>query len=285
MKFGPVPLDAAEGAVLAHALTLGGLVLKKGRVLSAQDLRDLADSGADEIVAVRYEPGDIAEDAAVAGIAACLAGSGLRAGPAFTGRCNLHAEAAGVLVLDRAVIDALNRIDEAITLATLTPFAVVEPGQIVATIKIIPFAASETAVAAWERASARLRVAPFIPHRIALVQTLLPGMKGSTLEKGALVTHQRVAALGSALVDEIRCPHHMEAVAMAIAGQIAAGAELVLVTGASAIVDRRDVIPAAITAAGGEIGHFGMPVDPGNLLLVGRVGAVPVLGLPGCALA
>ena len=43
------------------------------------------------------------------------------------------------------------------------------------------------------------------------------------------------------------------------------------------------MIPAAIVACGGEIDHFGMPVDPGNLMLMGRIGAVPVLGLPGCA--
>jgi molybdenum cofactor cytidylyltransferase len=73
------------------------------------------------------------------------------------------------------------------------------------------------------------------------------------------------------------------ALAALIAEMLTAGAELVLVAGASAIVDRRDVIPAAITRQGGTIEHFGMPVDPGNLLLMGRVGAVPVLGLPGCA--
>ena len=43
------------------------------------------------------------------------------------------------------------------------------------------------------------------------------------------------------------------------------GAELVIVFGASAIADRRDVIPAAIERVGGSIEHFGMPVDPGNL--------------------
>ena len=64
---------------------------------------------------------------------------------------------------------------------------------------------------------------------------------------------------------------------------VAAGHGLVMVSGASAIVDRRDVIPAAIERAGGVVEHFGMPVDPGNLMLLGRVGHVPVLGLPGCA--
>jgi molybdenum cofactor cytidylyltransferase len=58
---------------------------------------------------------------------------------------------------------------------------------------------------------------------------------------------------------------------------------MAIVFGASAIADRRDVIPAALEAIGGRVEHFGMPVDPGNLLMIGSVGATPVLGAPGCA--
>jgi molybdenum cofactor cytidylyltransferase len=55
------------------------------------------------------------------------------------------------------------------------------------------------------------------------------------------------------------------------------------VFGASAIADRRDVIPAALESIGGRIAHFGMPVDPGNLLMIGDADGHPVLGAPGCA--
>ncbi|HEX7839486.1 MAG TPA: NTP transferase domain-containing protein, partial [Kofleriaceae bacterium] len=56
-----------------------------------------------------------------------------------------------------------------------------------------------------------------------------------------------------------------------------------LVLGASAIMDRRDVIPSALERAGGEIVRLGMPVDPGNLLMLGRLGTRWVIGVPGCA--
>jgi molybdenum cofactor cytidylyltransferase len=35
--------------------------------------------------------------------------------------------------------------------------------------------------------------------------------------------------------------------------------------------------------AGGKVEHFGMPVDPGNLMLIGEVGSARVIGAPGCA--
>src|SRR6202011_4010190 len=73
------------------------------------------------------------------------------------------------------------------------------------------------------------------------------------------------------------------ALVRALEGSLKSGAELVIVFGASAIADKRDVIPAAVEAIGGRIEHFGMPVDPGNLLLIGEARNRPVLGAPGCA--
>jgi molybdenum cofactor cytidylyltransferase len=287
MRFGEVPVGKAEGAILVHSLRLSTAVLRKGRILSAADIGEIRAARIAAITVVQLEPGDIREDDAAQRIAANVAGANIATSPAFTGRANLFAEARGLLVFDRDRLDHLNLVDEAVTLGTLPPFAVVEARQMVATVKIIPFAVSQAAV---ERAAdfaadggPLLRVAAFVPCRVALIQTRLPGLKESILDKTREVTAQRLAALGSTLAAEERCAHEVADLAPRIAAAIAAGAEIVLVHGASAIVDRRDVIPAAIVAAGGEIEHFGMPVDPGNLLLLGRIGEVPVLGLPGCA--
>ena len=288
MIFGRRPISQALGAVLAHAVSIGERRLKKGRVLDVEDLAQLEAAGIAEVVAAVLEPDDVAEDAAATRAAALLFGPGLSAGAAFTGRVNLFADVPGLLTLERDEIDRLNQIDEALTVATLPPLAPVEPGQMVATVKIIPFSAPERHVAAWERIAAGgarppLGLAPFRPRPVALVQTLLPGLKPSVLDKTVEVTRRRLAALGSPLVSERRVEHTAAAVADGLAAALAEGARLILIAGASAIIDRRDVIPAGLVAAGGRIEHFGMPVDPGNLMLLGTHGDVPVLGLPGCA--
>jgi molybdenum cofactor cytidylyltransferase len=287
MKFGEVPIDEAEGAILAHSLKLGTTVLKKGRVLSRADLDAIAAAGLAHIVVARLEPGDLREDEAAGRIAAAAAGPNITVANAFTGRANLFAEARGLLVFDRDRLDHLNLVDEAVTLGTLPPFAVVEPRQMVATVKIIPFAVPETAVTrAADFAAAGeplLRVAAFVPRDVALIQTRLPGLKESILDKTRAVTEQRLAALGCRLVSEERCDHTAADLAPHIAAAVKSGADLVFVHGASVIVDRRDVIPEAVVAAGGRIDHFGMPVDPGNMLLMCHIGDTPVLGLPGCA--
>ena len=118
---------------------------------------------------------------------------------------------------------------------------------------------------------------------VGLVSTLLPGGKKSLLDKNLQALTGRLAHMGDNPVLERRCAHDADDVAGMIRELIGLGCSPVFIFGASAIVDRRDVIPAGIEAAGGEVLHVGMPVDPGNLLLLGRVGDVPVVGLPSCA--
>jgi molybdenum cofactor cytidylyltransferase len=285
MRFGTFPLGEAEGAILVHSLRAGGRLFKKGRVLAKADLEALAAAGHDQVTAARLEPGDVPEDIAATRVARAFAGEGLRLSAAFTGRTNLYAEKSGVVVLDPAGIDRVNGIDEAVTVATLSPYSVVAPGEMVATVKIIPYAAPEWAVAAATVAAraSPIRVAPFEPKRVALISTQLPGQKPSLLDKNRSALEERLAPLGGTLVFERRTPHDAGAVADALKSAEAQAPELLFVFGASAITDRRDVIPAGIVAAGGEVSHFGMPVDPGNLLLLGELHGRPVVGLPSCA--
>src|SRR5205085_554666 len=276
MKFGEVPLGEAEGAILAHSLKLGATALKKARVLTHADLDVIAGAGLQRIVVARLEPGDVGEDEAAQRVAEVAAGDGVETATSFTGRANLFAKTRGLLVFEPERIDRLNLVDEAITLGTLPPYAVVEPRQMVATVKIIPFAAPEVAVARCVETAAAggplLRVAAFQPRMVGLIQTRLPGLKESILAKTREVTEGRLSALGCKLLLEERCPHEAAALAALIRDAFGHSIEILLIHGASAILDRRDVIPAAIVASGGRIDHFGMPVDPGNLLLLGHVG-------------
>jgi len=287
MKFGEVPVAEAEGAILAHSLRIGTIALKKARVLSRADLDLITEAGLSRIVVARLEAGDVGEDEAARLVAASAAGDEIEPAAPFTGRANLFAKARGLLVFDRERLDRLNLVDEAITLGTLPPFAVVEPRMMVGTVKIIPFAAPaeavERCVEAARSVGPLLRVAPFQPHSVGLIQTRLPGLKESILDKTREVTEGRLKALGCRLVIEERCGHETAELAPLIRDAMGHGIDILLIHGASAILDRRDVIPAAIVAAGGRVDHFGMPVDPGNLLLLGHVNARPVLGLPGCA--
>jgi len=285
MKFGPVPPHEALGATAVHTIRQNSLVLKKGTLIGPAEVKALEAAGIPQVVVARLERGDVPEDEAAAAIAAAVAGLGVRIDRAFTGRANLFAENAGVLVVDKDGIDRLNQVDEAITFATLPACKPVVPGEMIATVKIIPFAvgnAARDAALAVAKPSF-LRVAPYNVKKIGVISTLLPGLSSKVVDKTLKITQERLAPAGASIVAERRVPHDQAALAKALDEVLNDGAELVVVFGASAIADRRDVIPAAVEAIGGRIEHFGMPVDPGNLMLIGTARGQPLIGAPGCA--
>ncbi len=286
MRFGPVPLAEAEGAVLAHTHRLPAGMLRKGTILDAAAIANLHEAGYQKVVAARLDPGDVGEAEAARRLGDALAAPGLRPTKPTNGRVNLAAETAGLLRIDPQLIDALNAEDESLTIGTLPNSTVVATGTLVATIKVIPFSAPGDAIARAEaiaRGAPVLTLHPFRPLRTGLVMSRLPGLKDSILAGTVEATAARVAGFGGTLLPARTCAHEEAAIAAELRALLEQGADLLLVAGASAVVDRRDVGPAGIVAAGGEIERFGMPVDPGNLICVGRIGHRPALVLPGCA--
>jgi molybdenum cofactor cytidylyltransferase len=279
-------LDEAEGAILAHGAFAGKRKLQKGHKLSREDITALREARVATVAGFRLEADDVGEDQAADRIAEAAAGPHTTRSAAFTGRCNLFAGADGVVAYDRERLDALNLMDEAITIAALPPFEPVREGQMIATVKIIPFAVDRVPLErglAFLKGDPLLSVAPYRGLKVGLIETIIPGGRNKPADKLVRVTSDRLASVGATFAETGQCAHEGPEVASLLSAQLAAGCDLVLIAGASATTDRRDVVPAGIVAAGGVIDHFGMPVDPGNLLLLAHAGDVPVVGLPGCA--
>jgi molybdenum cofactor cytidylyltransferase len=299
VKFGPVAIADAHGCVLAHSVRLPDGTLKKGLLLGEAELQRLAAAGIDHIAAARLEADDVPEDVAALQVARALGGADVEIGNAGTGRVNLYARNAGLMVLDAARIHATNVVHEGLTVATLQPDSPVEQGQMLATVKIIPYAVPRLAVeqvlqslrgaAAADSGRRALRVAAWGNLPVGLVMTRTPETAESMLNKMREAVAGRLAPLGATLVVEHIVPHDDDAIAQALHDLMhhAAAPLLLLVSGIAATVDRRDVVPLAIVRAGGRVLHAGMPVDPGNLLVLGELPAAtapyPVIGIPTCA--
>lgn len=281
MRFGPVPLWQAEGAILAHSVALPEGRLRKGCTLGPDEITQLRAAGLTEVIAARLDPDDLHEDAAALAIATALvpdpeaAGLDLRA--VGTGRVNLHARSAGVLdvLVDR--VNALNAVDPMITFATVPRWQRLRAGEMAATVKIIAYGVAQSSVTAASTAANRaLRLRPARLRRVALVETHTdPNAK----PLGADAITQRLAALGAGLTTHLHSPHRQADLSATLAG---VEAELILILTASATSDPHDVAPEAVRRAGGSVDRFGMPVDPGNLLFLGSLKGTPVIGLPGC---
>lgn len=282
MRFGPVSLSEAEGAILAHSVALPDGRLRKGCVLGPPDLARLQAAGQSRVVVARLGPGDLHEDAAALAIAGALVpdpqAAGLDLRPVGTGRVNLHARAAGVVEVLANRVEALNAVDPLVTLATVPRWQRVKAGEMVATVKIIAYGVAEASVAAACRAGAdALRLHAARLGSAVLVETHIDP---AARQLGVEAITRRLAALDAGLADHLHAPHREAELAAVLSG--IRDAELILILTASATSDPEDIAPAAVRRAGGSIERFGMPVDPGNLLFLGSLNGTPVVGLPGC---
>ncbi len=284
MKFASVKLDKALGHILAHSVSVGNGVLKKGITLDRKDVDKLKALRRDTVTVAMLEHGDVAENEAAEILAGGFQSAGIKSTTAFAGRVNLIAENDGVFVLNAQIIDSFNAIDEAITLATLQNFTRVRKGTLLATLKIIPYGVLKVKI---DRALKSIgkdcfRLAAFSPKTCDIILTRTDGFKPSLLVKAEKVLKDRIAPLQLIVGSCIIVDHTDQAVSIALTS---AKNDLVLILGASATSDRLDVIPSGIIAAGGQVDRFGMPVDPGNLLVLGKHQDRTVIGLPGCVRA
>lgn len=282
MRFGPVPVSQAEGAILAHSVQLKARRLRKGAVLTPDHLAQLTEAGIPEVTVARLDAEDVHEDAAALALAEALVpnpeAAHVALGPATTGRVNLHAAALGIAEIDAEAIHAVNAIDPMITVATVPLWQRMTLKGLMATVKIISYAVPQDALSrAVTAAQGAISLRPTRLRTAHLVQTVVDGQGPG---KGYDAIANRCAALGVELGPQSVARHEVAPLAQAL---LATDAELLLILTGSATSDSRDVAPEAVRAAGGEVLHFGMPVDPGNLLFVGRIGTRPVIGLPGCA--
>lgn len=283
MKFGPLPIDQAEGAILAHSLQLESRKIAKGTALTAADLRNLAAAGLSEVIVARLEEGDLHEDAAAQALARAIvpdeAAQGLRLSGVGAGRVNLYAKTCGVVQLDRARLEGVNAVDPMISIATVPEYHRVDEGGMIATIKIIAYGVPQAKLEQAARdAGGALRVLPPVYRNATLIETRVT--EDIPSDKGRAAMAGRLHRMGMELTDRVVVPHREQELAEAIA---AAPGEVIMVLTGSATSDPMDVAPQALRRAGGEVTRFGMPVDPGNLLFLGRFGRKPVIGLPGCA--
>ena len=283
MKFGPVALCDANGAILAHSVKAGERKLRKGVTLTPEHIAELQQAGLTEVTVARLGPGDSHEDDAAAMLAAALvpdpSQANLRVTEAFTGRVNLLAKGPGVAVLDTDALQRFNQVNPMITVATVPQYQQMTAGGMVATIKVISYAVPLSDVRnATQQAQDAIRLSVPKYTNAGLVVTEIAG--GPSNEKGIAAIRNRVEALGMDLSEVQVVPHRMDDLTASLSS---ISGEIVLILTGSATSDENDVAPASVRAAGGIVDRFGMPVDPGNLLFLGSSGDRPIIGLPGCA--
>ncbi len=289
MRFEYVSLPLAVGLVLAdNVIVEGRRVLRKGVCIGERERGRLELAGVQRVTVARFDPTDIGEEVAALRVAVAAASpeSGVVARSQGGGRVSLRARHAGVWRVDVRRLQRVNTSQQ-VTLATLSPGAVVASQQLVATLKVIPLAVPESLLARVEAEASGglLSVGRFHPRKVSLLVFGDATRRRALLRGYGQALGDRLGRWGVSSLETVYVSLRGRGEAMlaqAIEQALGRGAEMLLLAGETATMDIDDLAPRAVHLAGGRVEAVGAPVFPGNLLLLARVGGAAVVGLPGC---
>lgn len=285
MIFGNWPIEETEGAVLGYAIAAGAHSFRKGTLLTRDHLDILKQQGITHILAARLEDDDLGENEAALAVGEVLISENIEAGKPITGRINLFARHTGLFHADAATIDTINLLDPCISIATLRNDCRVESGQMVATVKIIPFAVPSELIKnlhAVQNINKAIDVRPFNAVKIGIIQSQLPSIRKTVLDKTSELISRRAGHNHGCVVAEHRVAHEQGVLSQSI-NEIVKDCDLIVIFSASSIADKADIVPRAIVGSGGNILRIGVPVDPGNLLVLAKLGEKYIVVAPGSA--
>lgn len=287
MKVAKVPVQEGLGHILLHnqAGSDGRKVLKKGQRLTSTDIAQLQDLGREHIYVAVLADDDFDENEAARRLGQAMTKSGLKPSSATTGRVNLIATMTGLFKVNVERLLAFNDIT-GITLATIPDNTPVQPKTMTGTIKIIPYGVSRANLEAAEVMAAEtslVAVKPFTVGRAVLITTGSTEAHQKVIESFTPALRDRLASYNTEMIEGPYVSEDEAEISQALQWALSSGGEMILIAGETSIMDAEDITPRAIKTVGGKIEHYGMPVEPGNLMLLAYWGDVPIVGAPGCA--
>jgi hypothetical protein len=301
-----IKTEEALGRILCHDMTrivpgeYKGTRFRKGQVIRAEDIPVLLDMGKEYLYVWEKSEGMLHEEEGAVWLRDLCMGENLRASPVREGKIELFAECQGLFKINPQKLIALNGID-GIAAITVWGNRNITAGEKAAVLKIIPLLIEKAKLeGAAEICGGEkiLRVIPYVPKRAGLIITGSEVYHKRIPESGAALVRQKLAAFPAECAETIILPDNHEEITAAILGMIGRGLDLIICTGGMS-VDPDDRTPLAIKNSGARIVSYGLPVNPGTMLMLayyekgstdgagGMNGVpsrkpVPVLGLPAC---
>lgn len=283
-----VAVEKAVGTALAHDLTqiipggFKGSRFQKGHVVQPEDIPVLLSMGKKHLFVLELGADDVHEDDAARRIALSAAGENVTLMPKGEGKVQLHAACTGILKIDVEKLEALIDDDE-VMFATIHQNIVVQEGAQLAGTRVIPLFVREEVVRRAEQIGPLVSVKPLYAHKIGLVTTGSEIYHHVIEDKFGDILRQKFSLLGSTVIDQTFADDDEQMIAAQIKAHAQKGAQLIAVTGGMS-VDPDDRTPAGIRRAGVQIESYGAPILPGAMFLLGYLGDIPVVGLPGCVM-
>jgi len=290
----------AVGTVLAHDITeigsgeFKGRAFKKGHIVRKEDVCHLQRLGKEHLFVLNIDDDEIHEDDAAFALASALMGEGvkIKGGP-NEGKINIIAERDGLLKINKDALLAFNMLGD-VMCATIHSNVVVKKGQTVAGTRAIPLIVKKDIVKAAVRIASHhhpplangggiIQVKEIRKPKAGVVITGNEVYYGRIKDAFSIIIKNKIEAIGGKMIGTYYAPDDESFIEARLTELINAGADLLITTGGMS-VDPDDVTRFAISNLGVDDITYGSAVLPGAMFLVAYHDAIPILGIPACAM-
>lgn len=286
-----VKVQDAVGLTLCHDITkmvdgFKGAAFKRGHVITEDDIPQLLDIGKQHVFIWEENAGEIHEEDAARRLSAMTAVAGAHYGSISEGKVQLFADEDGMFRVDKALLEAVNRIGD-ITITTLPDHYPVRKGDRMVSMRIVPLVTEERQIEEAEALCRGRQLYDLRPFRALKAGIIITGSEiyhGRIKDKFEAVARAKLAQYPAEVIGVRVCDDDLEMITGAGRDLLAAGADLLIFSGGMS-VDPDDLTPSAIRAMGAEIVSYGVPSQPGNMTLVAYLGGAALLGVPGAAIS
>ncbi|MGX7092234.1 molybdopterin-binding protein [Hutsoniella sourekii] len=287
-----IRVEEAVGKRLLHDITaikpdgFKGREFKRGHLIQEADIPRLKDIGKDHVFVGELEPGQVHEEDAAKALAEWVTGPNIEAGPPSEGKIALKSQVDGLFVLDRESLDAINSVGD-YTLATRWNLSPVQAGDTLVGLRIVPLLTEQDqvdrAVAIAQAGQPVFQVVSYQTLKIGVIITGSEVYHGRIQDRFEPVLRDKFSDFPTEILGFTKCPDDLDHISQALEAYLSQDADLVILTGGMS-VDPDDLTPTAIRQSGAQVISQGVPVQPGNMLMLAQLGSSYLLGLPGASI-
>ena len=280
-----LPLNECLKYTLAHSIIANEKKIRKGTILKKKDLTALEKAGIKKIYVFKNSLNDIVENSAANKIAKYLSDNNVICKKAINGRADLYSKENGMVYFDKKKLTSLNFQNLDIAVSMLKVESIVKKNQLIGNVKILPYAINKKKLKKVLNNESLFKFINVKKNQLTKIALIISGNKLNKKVKNKVIEaiNIRLNNFDIKLYKVLYSEHTIDSLKYNINLIKKYNIELALIYGSTSIVDINDIIPQSIKASNGKIISFGLPTDPGNLLLFGELNNIKVIGVPGCA--
>lgn len=287
-----VRVEDAIGKTLLHDITaikkdgFKGVLFKRGHVIGEDDIERLKDIGKDNIYVGSLDKGLVHEEDAIGEVAHDLAGENVSLSGVSEGKISFISDIDGLFEINR---EELNKLNERgiYTFASLKSYTQVKKGEILAGGRIVPLYTSENEVAYINAISKEygpcFRVRAYKNLRVGVIITGNEIYYGRIKDMFEPVIREKLKDYDHELLEITKSPDDINILEAKARDLLDKGCDLVVFSGGMS-VDPDDLTPSVIKKLSDDFIIQGLPVQPGNMLTVGRTNKAYLVGVPGASI-